>query len=88
MAKVYDLDEFVEKKIADDGLELTVKGEKFIVDPPLLWGTERSEEIKKGNEDAAKALLGDRYEKFVELGGSPEKFAAVVSDAFFSDSSE
>jgi hypothetical protein len=56
-------------------------GEVFTIDPPHLWPDEVLELAAKfDHAGAARAILGDRYDAFLEAGGSGILLSKIVED--------
>jgi len=68
-------------------IEIDAGDETFVIPPPQLWSDELVEAAGKidPNDGAssitfARALLGDRYNRFVECGGSAVLLAAIIEE--------
>lgn len=56
-------------------------GTVFSIDPPEIWSDAQQDAARSGtNKGLAQALLGDRYDEFVEKGGSANGFVYLLTE--------
>lgn len=80
-AKRINLADWVERKKEAGTVEVEMQdGTVYSIDPPETWGDDQLAAARLGNLHLAQALLGDRYEEFVEKGGSSARLIHLLTE--------
>lgn len=81
MPKHYRLTDYKDRQ-RENEIIIETEGGNFTIPPPELWTDEILEVVEKGDAiPSARVLLGDRYDAFVDAGGSAALVMAIVKDA-------
>ena len=91
MPKKYNLSEFIERRVEEDGIEIELSdGTSVTIPPAELWPDEAAAAIDANDDEAlARAIMGDEaFDRFRADGGGWRLLNAFIRDAKGVDAGE